>query len=206
MQVCVNRYTGESLLNMVRQTALTRLREVRPVAFKVGAFSNMVTISDSVEEDMVEFIGKVSSSVYSLKDESSELFVWKGQTSGGCFRTRDMEGDGLTVLSVGHDELLHCFGDVSVEVYFRNGAGKYTAEQNIAFLRKHGVDTDSLAVVVSRHTPVSLFSYKKVGEDGHGDIYDITVVPKGGRSAGGILREATMMCSCDVDSMCTSFS
>jgi hypothetical protein len=203
MRIKVNHYSGESMLNTLRQIVLTRLDETRPIAFKVGAFSNVVTISDAVEEDMTEFISKVSASDYACT--SNGLFVWKGEADQ-CLRTADLSGNGLSVSMVGQDELLHCFGKETVEIYFRTDSGKFTAEENREFLQNNSINTEDLVVINSRHSPASAFSFEKVEEQGENDIYEILILPKGGATEKSLLITAAVIFSNDLELLCSNLN
>lgn len=197
MRIKVDKYSGASFLNTLRQVALTRLKEVRPIAFRVGSFSNVLTINDSVEEDMTEFISKVSSSVFNF-DGEDQLIAWKG-LADKCLAVSQIAGDGLSILVHGCEDVLHCDGSEEVVIYFRNDCGKFTREENIAFLRSHSIDTDSLVVIASRHSPVKTFAFEKVSEpDYENNVeFEVNVITKGIFTEETVIRTAAMFLAND---------
>lgn len=197
MKIKVDKYSGASYLNTLRQIALTRLKEIRPIAFKVGAFSNVLTINDSVEEDMTEFISKISSSVFSYEG-NAPLFKWKGIVNR-CLAINELAKDGLGVVVAGCKEILHCDGCEEAIIYFRNDCGKFTREENIGFLRSNSVNTDDLVVVASRHSPIKLFAFEKVGDpDYEGNVeYELSVCTKGIITEEIAIRTAAMLLAND---------
>lgn len=191
MRVQVNHYCGAAMLNTLRQIALTRLPETRPIAFKVGAFSNVLAISDSVEEDMTEFISNVCSSVFSTAG-SDEILVCSC-TAEGKLSIDDLTAStagGLTVVSKGAVDILHCTDRVGVYIVFRTAAGKFTRQENAEFLRRNGIDSSSYVTVNSRHTPTAEFAIEKVAELGELDEYEIGIFAKAGLPVATIYDDA----------------
>lgn len=201
LEVSVNKYSGASLLNTIRQIALTNLHEVRPIGFKVGSFSNSLMIGDTVEEDMVEFISAVSSSVFKLLDCNSDAcYVWKG-TVKDVLSISDLDDGTLSVMCHGTQELLHVFEPISVEIYFRCAAGKYTVEENSNYLKSHGYDTDAIEVIASHHSVTQYFSFKKIEENETNDIYGVQIVSKGDLTEQQIFNAASLRLASQLDNL-----
>lgn len=167
MLVTTKRGFGESLLNTVRQVTMTQIPVVRPVAFKVGSTSNVITINDKVVEDMVTFISNVSALQFRAAREFDTTKV-----TGVCHSTLRASDlfSGTDVECLGSDtELLHSLADVPVEVVFRKCAGVHSAEENTEALESTGFATEAFVVTNSRHCNVEQFGIKKL----HGQ-YDRT--------------------------------
>lgn len=188
MEVRLNKFTGALLLNLVRQVALTRLSEVRPIAFKVGGFSNVVNISDNVEEDMTEFISNVC--YYKFNGSANSTMSCVALHCNGALDISSFNTSEISVASGERREVLHSFSDVPVIVYFRNGSGKFTAEENERFLQEQGISTEDLVVINSRHRPVFNIGVEQIDEDESEATYRITVYDSGKLSDAEVLQQS----------------
>lgn len=185
MKLRLNKYVGDSIVNSLRQAVMCRVPDTRPIAFKVGEMSDVVNISDVVEEDMTEFISNVSSSYYA---SANELEVFNSRV-GNVLHTSDIaKGSGISVLSVGVSEVLHVLAGVPVTIYFRRDAGKFLSKENAMFLKSKGVDTNSLVIINSRHSPVLNFSFTKKRVSDFIDEFDISVYTNGSVPGEEILK------------------
>lgn len=188
MEITLNKYTGAAYLNLLRQTLLCRIPVTRPVAFRVGS-SNVIDLGDLAEEDTSEFISNVSSSSFVMSGRE-EFYVWSGSVSSVLsFSTRAVFGD-VTVLHTGVKDVLHVLAPTTVEIYFRKGCGKFTSQENEAFLKKHGVNTDTVITVNTRHCAVKLFSFKEKMRVGNDIVYDLGIVPENGDTEENLLKKA----------------
>ena len=77
MKILVERGWGEIFANFTRQALLTKLDVWRPVAFAIGASSNIVTAGDNVIEDSVELASKLSSYHFDIQIQEPGVYRFK---------------------------------------------------------------------------------------------------------------------------------
>jgi DNA-directed RNA polymerase alpha subunit len=198
MIVKLNRYTADGVINSIRQIALTRLNSLRPIAFAVGESSNVINISEKCEEDMTEFIGNISSMAFSYTG-GNKLVTWKNLCRDVLNASAFSNGE-IGVISYDVTEVLHVFTPMNVTVYFRFDSGKHTKEDNEAFLKKNGVNTDSLVIINSRHGVVKNFVVNKLEEDASDNVsYDVNVITEGTISAEEVVSQAISILKRDLE-------
>ncbi len=196
MEITLNKYTGEAYLNLLRQTLMCRIPVTRPVAFRVGS-SNVIDLGDLAEEDTSEFISNVSSSSFVMQGEK-ELCVWKGTVNSVLsFSTQTMFGD-VSVLKTGVKDVLHVLAPVTAEIYFRKGCGKFTSQENAAFLKKHGIVPDAVTAINTRHCAVDAFSYKEKARVGDSVIYDLKILTGNGDTGENLFKQAMAVIASEV--------
>lgn len=198
MKIEVNKYYGESLINALRQAAICGIPEVRPIAFKVGTASNVLEISDLVEEDMTEFISNVSSSVYETSS-NSELFNLEVEAHGVLTVNQLCSGE-IAIANRGIEEVLHTFAPIKVTVYFRKAAGSYREKENESFLENNSVDTSNLVVVNSRHCPVQKFIQVEENRTDKSIIFNISVLTNFSVTEEEVLTKAVALIKQEVNS------
>lgn len=176
MRIRLKKTIGYAVVNLIRQVVMTDIPEYRPVAFRVGENSNVLHISDSVEEDMTEFISKFwSGDFVSL---SNEEIIRETFTCNKVFSLSDVKTSNI-VFSGEDKEILHSLSPVDIEVIFRYGTGNYSSEENEAYLTNKGIDTSKFVCISSRHCLVKNFSFTEI-EDGDFIIFDIRLQCKPG--------------------------
>lgn len=158
MVLSLNKFTDMMYVNLVRQVCMCRIPTLRPIAFKVGEFSNVATIGTTVEEDMSEFISNVNSAVY-MYSGSDELVTVDVIADEELFIS-DLVKAPIQLVN-GNRAALHPHSPVNVRVVYRNAAGVYTSNENRDFLKKQKVDVDGLTIVNSRHCAVRKFQTKE---------------------------------------------
>lgn len=179
---------GESLLNTVRQIAMTQIPVVRPIAFSVGYHSNVITIDDQVVEDMVTFISNVCSANYTTQSDA-DVF----QATVKCANVLDLQQlckDIPINVITGNKEILHSLSEVPVNVIFRKCSGSMGVEENTQFLESKHFNVTNLTVINSRHSNVASFSIsKKRCEDGM-EAFDVSIESMYGISEAQIFNTA----------------
>lgn len=176
MIIRVKKSYGHAFINLVRQLLIADTREYRPVAFKIGNASNVLAISDAVEEDMTEAISKFCAGNFTATSESAYTRVCL--QCANTLRLSSVKNDDL-VFAGTDAAVLHSFSPIEVEVIFRYGTGNYSADENEAFLQENGVDISEYVCVCSRHCLVENFSYTVTEEDDE-VLYDVSIKCKPG--------------------------
>lgn len=188
MEIILNKYTGAAYLNLLRQTLLCRIPVTRPAAFRAGA-SNVTDLGDLMEEDTSEFISNVSSSSF-VTPGDGDFFLWKGTVDSVLSLSAQTVLGDVTVLHTGVKDVLHVFAPVTVELYFRKGCGKFTSQENQAFLEKHGVMSDSVIAVNTRHCAVDSISFEEKSRAGDNIIYNLDIKPGNGDTSSSLFKQA----------------
>lgn len=172
MKLEMNKQYGPALLNLLRQTAMTSVNVIKPIAFAVGDTSNVIDTSDAVAEDMTSFIHNVMSVNYMCPENIERTLYVCEIDAVASLSTRQLQQFG--VYATTDKILLHLLSKAHVTIIFRCGRGNYSAKQNIAFLAESGVDTNSLVVVASRHSALDSFTHTEIeSEDSY--ITDINI-------------------------------
>lgn len=191
MEFEVEKGYGESLCNTIRQVALTKMRVARPIAFKVGVISNVLSAGDNVLEDMVEFFSNVSKYNYRIKSDKEIVSVTV--RCDGTMRLGDLNSAEVEVLSAdtASVEILHTLHNaVDVVIYFRNGTNGATKDDNTYFLERFGVQDGSLTVCNSRHNLIDTFTIKISDLDEARDKVAINIVTNDGTSEKDVVATA----------------
>lgn len=182
---------GESLLNTVRQIAMTQIPAVRPIAFSVGTHSNVITIDDQIIEDMVTFISNVCSANY-ITQSSSKFFEINTTVSGTLDLLGLCKSSEISLIS-GNKEVLHSLADLPVRVVFRNGCGSAGVEENTLFLEENHVDVTNLTVINSRHSNIASFSVKKCRDENDLEVFDVSIETFDGVSETKVFEQSTQI-------------
>lgn len=185
MELVLNAQYSSALINLLRQAAVTCTSRVRPIAFSVGHASNVLMISDSVEEDMTTFIRNVCNGQYRTT-QNKEIIVCEC-VCAGVLSTNAFEQDGIEPIQ--DFQILHSLGEIDVRVIFRQTSGSYTREDNEQCLADAGIDLSRYTVIPSRHSDVANFSYtlkKGLTED----VYDVNILSFSGKSEEEIISLA----------------
>ena len=185
MKLVLNSLSSNAFMNLFRTVLLCRLDSTRPIAFSVGVGSDVCNISDSVEEDMSEFISNVSSSYFTINSESdlAKLELSVNGTLELSQESSALASCNVQVLNLGVDGVLHSLESVPVVVYFRRAAGHFTADENEEFLQSRGVDTSKLVVVNSRHCPIQKYTFEPVDSDNGKTTYEVSIETDGSITA-----------------------
>lgn len=190
MLITVDKYFGLALCNAIRQAALTKIECVRPIAFRVGYGSTVIYTSDSVEEDMTEFIAGVSGGIFASNDYETKIYRSVVQADGVLKLSGITNGTDRVVLVSDDEEVLHTLAPEQVTVYFRLGHGCYSVAENRGFLAAHGEDPDKYTVVSSRHSNVTVCTYQVVAEEGEQLSVEFSVQTADGSSEEEVLSAA----------------
>lgn len=163
MLLKLNKTYGPALVNLLRQISMTACPVVRPIAFSVGSESNVIDTADSVVEDMTAFIDNVMSvNYYAAETESREMIEFKATVTTALSSDQfDQSG----VISKQNKVVLNALAPTPVSIIFRKTAGRYTAKQNVEFLREQGINTDKYVVVPSRHCAVETFLMNEIEDE-----------------------------------------
>lgn len=171
MKFKLNKQYGPSLINLIRQVSMTAIPTVRPIAFSVGAHSNVLDTADSVVEDMTSFIHNVSACEYTAANKEAKLLTYNG-IAAGTLQTNAFSSAG--VISHSDATVLHTLSNTNVSIIFRNARGNFSAKENIEFLQDNAIDTKHYVVIPSRHCAVDKFT---ITDEDAEDCYiaDLTV-------------------------------
>lgn len=172
---------GKVLCNTLRQIALTKRYVVRPIAFKVGDSSNILSAGNLVIEDMIEFSSSLTGLDYELNrpitQEDHNRIIECNYNCTGVLTVRDLSQGEIVVTSEDklNDEILHLVqlsggtkASTTVTVFYRIAEGAADKNDNEYFLSKElsgtlingsdGID-NSIVILSSRHTDVASFAY-----------------------------------------------
>lgn len=198
----LNRYTDKTYVNLLRQVCMCRIPEVRPIAFKVGATSNVAEIGDSVEEDMSEFISNVSSAVFRFVKED-DLCVTRCDCDG-VLKLSNLTSGNVSLVQ-GDKEILHSLARINVQVIFRKAAGRYKLAENREFVRQRATsigitDVNEWVFINSRHCPVISFCDNLLGELKDGCQHEVEVITNNSIDAETLLGMAITLIKDDIKS------
>lgn len=173
MKILVERGWGEIFANFTRQALLTKLDVWRPVAFAIGASSNIVTAGDNVIEDSVELASKLSSYHFDIQSDGNFYSFTK---TVNILNINDLNTDKISVLNNDNAEILHTVSqEVTVSIYFRKASGTHLLDDNQAFLHREGISNDNIVVFNTRHTDIISVKIKVDNEDLHNDCINFEV-------------------------------
>lgn len=201
-QSSTDKHLGAGVFNLLRQSMLTQLPVLRPIAYKIGSSSTNITIDDSVEEDMVEFAASMAS-LYFVTDLQNELVqisvstdrvLTAGQLETQGVRLLRSENSGLdtaTLEQSKNKELLHTTGVTTVTVYFRQASGYYNRLENQDFLLSKNVDVNGLSIHSSNHNAFDTVAVSEAEQTSlNQETYTIKVVPIYTRDAEDLINVA----------------
>lgn len=165
MKFNVDKGCGRFIANAIRQMIYVKRYVVRPVAFKVGIDTNILTAGNLFIEDMIKFSSDLSSLrfAYDGPGSKSDRIIRRDCVCHGELRSRDLEGDGIRIVGgrCKDDVLLHTVAgdntDFAISIIFRNAQGGYTHDENkyAIMASLNGAELDSSYVVMSsRHSDV----------------------------------------------------
>ena len=161
---------NRSLLNAVRAASFSSLPVIRPIGFTVAGTSNVVSLPDTILEDMTKFIANVSKGEF-IYTGNEALIVCNVSFTGELKLSELLAGTGIT--AVEDFAILHATETISVKVLFRFDRGCFTIEQNQDFLEKHGAS--KCVVVNSRHCPIKSFNILDANTSAAKDTFEVTI-------------------------------
>ena len=161
---------NRSLLNTVRAASFSSLPVVRPIGFMVAGTSNVVSLPDTVLEDMTKFIANVSKGEF-IYTGNEALIVCNASFTGELKLSELLAG--TAIKAVEDFTILHATETISVKVLFRFDRGCYTLEQNRDFLEKHSAS--NCVVINSRHCPIKSFNVLDANTSAAKDTFEITI-------------------------------
>lgn len=158
------------LLNAVRAASFSSVPVVRPIGFTVAGTSNVVSLPDTVLEDMTKFIANVSRGEF-IYSGNEALISCDVNFTGELKLSELLSDTGIT--AVEDFAILHATEPTSVKVLFRFARGCFSIDENLDFLEKHGADR--CVVVNSRHCPVENFNVLDANTSASKDTFEITI-------------------------------
>lgn len=177
--------TGEAFLNAIRAAAFVTQPVLRPVGFKVGNASNVLAISDNVEEDMTTFISNVCSGIFATNSDNEAIEV-TAVCDGELTMSQMLHGSGV---QCDRDfPVLHSLSPVEVSVVFRKDKGTHYSDENQEFLKSRGFSHN--VAINSRHCNLESFTFKRVDEEKNKETFEITIVTNDGESPKVLLDNA----------------
>ena len=189
MQIKVNNEEKLIMCNLLRHMSLTHRKVLRPIGFRVGTASNLLTSSQTVE-DMLTFYSALTALAYEYNGES-DLVVMKIQLIDKL-NVSDLNQQGVKVRS-NQACLLHALSNTptEVEIYFRFTEGNQTQEDNTQFLKEHNYDVFErhISVFASRHCDIVKFSWDNDRND-LADAINIDIETNSGADSKTVLVES----------------
>ncbi len=161
MRITMDKQYGQAFVNLIRQVSMASVNVVRPIAFEVGASSSVVDSSNSMVEDMTEFISNVSQFAYIVdksNEENNKPIVFN-DTVSSTLSTYDFSSAGIKCKD--NKVVATMLSAENIKIVFRNSKGKYSARENVEYLQNNGMDTESLVVIPSRHCAADTFRIKE---------------------------------------------
>lgn len=161
---------GTAFLNSVRCAAYVCYPVIRPIGFKVGGDSTVVSISDDVLEDMTTFISNVSCTHYYYVGNCS-LIKAEAVCNGELLLSELLAGSGIRCET--DSVVLHSTAPVTVSVIFRFASGSYLSNDNAGVLEDAGYE--GFVATGSRHCVVDAFTFKVVDKTDTNEIFEIKI-------------------------------
>lgn len=157
----VEKGTGITLGNALRQLCMSRLGCWAPVAFSLNRDISLISASSDIVQDTYRIMANLSKLQISPKfTDINEEMVSETFKFFGTLKPGNM-GSELFSIS-GSDEALITSvggGEVELRVLYRYGSGAFKSSENANFLQENGEDPKSYFVMASRHTNVKTFTY-----------------------------------------------
>lgn len=185
LEVTLRKGLGNPILNAVRGAAFFSCPVVRPIAFKVGGASNVLSISDTVIEDMTSFISGVCKFNYAYNGNRG-LVIASCECNGELLLSELLRGSGIA--STGDCVVLHSTAPITVEVIFAFRAGNYTSAENSQLVKTAGYE--GFTAINSRHCNVESFTFKHLTEDSQTETFEVSVKTVDGQSADVFVQSA----------------
>ncbi len=198
LEITLRKGMGNPILNAVRSAAFFCCPVIRPVAFKVGGESNVLSISDTVIEDMTTFISTMSKFNYAYNG-NSKLVVASCECSGEL-QLSELLGD-VGITSDHDGVILHSTAPIKVEVVFAYARGNYTTLENTKLIQDAGYG--GFVAINSRHCNVESFTFKHLSEDKQTETFEVTVKSLDGRSAEAVVKDAVALLESDIKAIQT---
>lgn len=161
MKIKFSQGNGLIYANLLRHTALTTTKSLRPIAVSVEN-SNILTTGWVAVEDMITFCNNIAASRYSYSgtDEFVEVEVQVNR----IMTYKDLVTKDIGILgSITSTEILHTLSDepVKVMVYFRYTNGSHSSNENILSLRKSfsWVEESKVAPLNTQHSNIKKFNF-----------------------------------------------
>lgn len=195
VKVKFNKGVGNAFLNCVRCAAFHSTSTIKPIGFRVGGDSTVVSISDSVLEDMTTFIKNIALKKYKYCG-ADDLVCASAVCHSDLLLSDLLAGSGVTVDVDG--VVLHSTANVPVEVIFRYSAGCYSADENATFIRKNGYE--GFVPIASRHSAVKTFTFDVSEATDTEEIFEVRIESVDDSDELVLLKQATKF----VDELCNS--
>ena len=202
MKFILPKGTGNVFCNLIRHAVYSQRLIVRPIAFKIGTSSNILSAGRSIVEDMLEFSACITELSYGTNVELSDGDIIPcNYTFGSVLRASDLATQLVKVITKENPELLHKVksmkeSNTEMCIYFRYASGCATQNENAEFLKdfisKKGGNpeiVDHLVVLSSRHTDITRFSFD-ITSDPYHDQVELHVANVAGDKEKTIFEEA----------------
>lgn len=186
IKVRILRGLGDAYLNCVRSAAYVGIDVIRPIGVRVGGSSNVVDISNSVQEDMPTVISAIVKGNYTGDLNPGELLEVKIVSNGELMLSDLLNGS--RIKSTVDLPIMHSMVETEISVVFAYTHGWYKTEDNMSKLEKAGYS--GYVAVNSRHCGIDTFTYNKVMQLDHEDVYDVNIRTINGQSEEKIFRYA----------------
>ena len=172
MRLQLNKYCANGICNSIRQTVLTRLPCVRPIGFSIDG-ATVISINDSVEEDMTEFISSVSAGNFYCREDTDSIIECSVSVDG-VLKLSDLCKANPNLVLIGEDRcVLHTLSPISVTVLFRYDSGTNSVADNTEFLSKNGFP--NAIAICSRHSYVTAATFQLIETQGNDSIMELSV-------------------------------
>ena len=194
IKVRILRGLGDAYLNCIRSAAYVGIDVIRPIGVMVGGSSNVVDVSNSVQEDMPTVISAIIKGNYTGDLNPDELLEVK-VVSNGELTLSDLL-NGSRIKSTIDLPIMHSMVETEISVVFSCAHGWYKTEDNMSRLENAGYS--GYVAVNSRHCDIDTFTYNRVMQLDHEDVYDVDIRTISGQSEEKIFRYAQTL----LDSEC----
>lgn len=150
MKFEIEKGLGLQTANYIRQLLLTQVPTWRPIAFSVGANSNVVFAGENVLEDSVEISTNICKYHYNIEEESDYFTI---SVSSNEIKINDLENKStITIMDKDNDSILHTIDQAAtLTIYFRKAIGAKSYNENQLFLCSHGIEANGVIIMNSRH-------------------------------------------------------
>lgn len=191
MDITFQKGDAQKMCNILRAISMTKRVCLRPVAFNVGGISTVLSASNLVLEDMLEFSASLLTANY-VVDSKKDLIAVTILVNN-ALTYADLEQEGITVITKDKNkEILHVMSPLEVTIYFRNHTGVCSREENTQFLtsKSNGTLDQGIVVLASRFSDIKNFQFS-ITDKGFGEEEaTITASTFFGDSTESILKDA----------------
>lgn len=170
MEFKVKKGIASMLCNTIRHVAMTQIKVLRPIAFKVNANSNVLT-AEGISEDMLQFTSNLIALHFKLTKDANlndSIFVQE-YSFDEVLTSRDLSsGKVICIEEDENRELLHCLPGFKghLSIYYRYTNGNHKDKDNIFSLNSELEATgvidkpdDSYIFIASNHNDIKKLNF-----------------------------------------------